>query len=60
MAFFMGTIYSKSMLQDTSFNVILPHDGRRYIWNEPPKTLILLHGLSDSAATWIRTMGYIL
>ena len=54
MAFFMGTIYSKSMLQDTSFNVILPHDGRRYIWNEPPKTLILLHGLSDSAATWIR------
>ena len=54
MAFFMGTIYSKSMLQDTAFNVILPHDGRRYIWTEPPKTLILLHGLSDSAATWIR------
>ena len=54
MAFFMGTIYSRAMLQDTSFNVILPHDGRRYIWKEPPKTLILLHGLSDSAATWIR------
>lgn len=54
MAFFMGTVYSKSLLQDTTFNVILPHDGRRYIWKEDPKTLILLHGLSDSAATWVR------
>lgn len=54
MAFFIGTLYSKSLLQDTSFHVILPQDGRRYIWNEDPKTLILLHGLSDSAGTWVR------
>ena len=54
MAFFMGTVYSKALLQDTSFEVILPQDGRRYIWNDKPKTLILLHGLSDSAATWVR------
>lgn len=54
MAFFMGTLYSKALLQDTSFHVILPQDGRRYIWNENPKTLILLHGLSDSAGTWVR------
>lgn len=54
MAFFTGTIFSKSLLQDTSFAVILPQDGRRYIWSEPPKTLVLLHGLSDSAMTWIR------
>lgn len=54
MAYFMGEIFSKSLLQDTSFHVILPQDGRRYIWKEKPKTLILLHGLSDSAATWVR------
>ncbi|MDO4522804.1 MAG: alpha/beta hydrolase family protein [Eubacteriales bacterium] len=54
MAFFMGTVYSKELLQDTSFHVILPHDGRRYEGKGNPKTLILLHGLSDSAATWVR------
>ena len=54
MAYFMGNLYSKSLLQDTPFHVILPQDGRRYIWNEEPKTLILLHGLSDNAATWVR------
>lgn len=54
MAYFTGTVYSKSLLQDTSFQVILPQDGRRYIWDGMPKTLILLHGLSDSAATWVR------
>ena len=54
MAYFTGTVYSKCLLQDTSFHVILPQDGRRYIWDTPPKTLILLHGLSDSAATWVR------
>lgn len=54
MAFMMGNVYSDAMLVDTQLNVILPQDGRRYIWNEPPKTLILLHGLSDNASTWFR------
>jgi S-formylglutathione hydrolase FrmB len=54
MAFFSGNIYSKSLLVDTQLNVILPQDGRRYIWNGSPKTLILLHGLSDNAAVWYR------
>ncbi len=42
------------MMQDTQLHVILPQDGRRYIWGEKPKTLILLHGLSDNAAAWVR------
>jgi S-formylglutathione hydrolase FrmB len=54
MAFFAGNIYSKSLLVDTQLNVILPQDGRRYIWEGNPKTLILLHGLSDNAAVWHR------
>jgi S-formylglutathione hydrolase FrmB len=54
MAFFIGNIYSKSLLVDTQLNIILPQDGRRYIWRDNPKTLILLHGLSDNAAVWYR------
>lgn len=54
MAYFMGNIYSKSMLMETQLHVILPQDGRRYIWKKTPKTLILLHGLSDNASTWVR------
>ena len=54
MAYFTGNIYAKSLKQDTQLHVILPQDGRRYIWEEKPKTLVLLHGLSDNAATWIR------
>lgn len=54
MAYFSGNIYSEEMLMETQLHVILPQDGRRYIWREKPKTLILLHGLSDNASTWIR------
>lgn len=54
MAYFVGNIYSENMKQDTQLHVILPQDGRRYIWQEKPKTLVLLHGLSDNAATWVR------
>ena len=54
MGFFMGNIYSESLLMETQLYVILPQDGRNYIWNKRPKTLILLHGLSDNASTWIR------
>jgi S-formylglutathione hydrolase FrmB len=62
MAFFSGTIYSASMNMDTGLGVILPHDTRyrrglkelhRGIRvKEKPKTLILLHGLSDNHAAW--------
>jgi S-formylglutathione hydrolase FrmB len=54
MAFFTGNIYSKTLMMDTQLNVILPQDGRRYIWEGNPKTLILLHGLTDNAAVWYR------
>lgn len=54
MAYFAGNIYSESMRQDTQMHIILPQDGRRYIWEQNPKTLVLLHGLSDNASTWIR------
>ncbi len=54
MSYFVGNVYSDMMMQDTQIHVILPQDGRRYIWEEKPKTLILLHGLSDNAATWVR------
>lgn len=54
MAFFTGNVYSKSMLIDTQLNVIIPHDGRDYSAKAKPKTLILLHGLSDNASAWYR------
>jgi S-formylglutathione hydrolase FrmB len=54
MAFLSGNIYSKSLVVDSRISLFLPQDGRRYIWNEKPKTLILLHGLSDDASVWSR------
>ncbi|MFP3154685.1 esterase family protein [Lachnospiraceae bacterium ZAX-1] len=54
MSYFVGNMYSDTLKQDTQVHVILPQDGRRYIWNENPKTLVLLHGLSDNASTWVR------
>ncbi|MHC6201634.1 alpha/beta hydrolase [Breznakiellaceae bacterium SP9] len=54
MAFLSGNIYSKSLVMDTRIELFLPQDGRRYIWKERPKTLFLLHGLSDDASVWGR------
>ncbi len=54
MAYFSGNIYSDAMLVETQLHVILPQDGRNYTGNRKPKTLILLHGLSDNASTWMR------
>lgn len=54
MAYFVGNIYSDCLKQDTQLHVILPQDGREYACMEKPKLLILLHGLSDNAATWVR------
>lgn len=54
MAFFTGNVYSRSMLLDTQLNIIVPQDGRNYSASCPPKTVILLHGLSDNASAWYR------
>ena len=63
MGFYTGTVYSKSLNMDTNIGVILPHDSRKHlsiedlhpgiIPSEKPKTLILLHGLSDNWAAWM-------
>ncbi len=54
MAMFTGNIYSKALLMDTQLSVIVPHDGRFYEGQGNPKTLILLHGLSDNSSVWYR------
>jgi S-formylglutathione hydrolase FrmB len=54
MAFLSGNIYSKSLIMDTHINLFLPQDGRGYCREENPKTLLLLHGLSDDASAWSR------
>ena len=54
MAYFVGNIYSDCLKQDTQLQVIIPQDEREYACKEDPKLLILLHGLSDNAATWVR------
>ena len=63
MAFFEGTIYSKVLHMDTQLGVILPQDSRPHqegaLLNglkpkRVPKTIILLHGLTDSASVWWR------
>lgn len=63
MSFFTGTIYSFSMNMDTSVGVILPQDSRKHRGvdefhagispRKTPKTLILLHGLSDNYSVWL-------
>ncbi len=62
MAIFNGTIYSKTLNMDTCLTVVLPQDSRKYrgvepyrdgvVASEKPKTLILLHGLSDNHNAW--------
>ena len=63
MSFFEGTIYSKTLHMDTQLGVILPQDSRPHhegaLLNglkpkSKPKTIILLHGLTDSASVWWR------
>ncbi|MCI8662203.1 MAG: esterase family protein [Hungatella sp.] len=63
MSFFEGTIYSKTLHMDTQLGVILPQDSRPHVEmalaegltpRQVPRTLILLHGLTDSASVWWR------
>jgi S-formylglutathione hydrolase FrmB len=65
MSLFTGTIFSDALHMDTSVGVILPQDSRCHrhpgvlgVLHEGikprarPKTLILLHGLSDNYSVW--------
>jgi S-formylglutathione hydrolase FrmB len=54
MAFFQGNIYSKAIGMETQLYASMPQDGRRYCAEGLPKTLILLHGISDNASGWAR------
>ena len=62
MAILNGVVYSKALNMDTTVYVILPHDTRPHLGidkmydgitaSEHPKTLILLHGLTDNCGAW--------
>lgn len=56
MAYFQGTIRSKTLAMDTSLNIIIPYDyyGTDGSVNQCDKTLILLHGLKQNASAWPR------
>jgi S-formylglutathione hydrolase FrmB len=66
MSFFSGTIFSGALHMDTCLGVILPQDSRCHRYpgvlgvlregikpRKTPRTLILLHGLSDNHAAWL-------
>ena len=55
MAVFCGTIRSRSLMMDTTVNVIVPYENF-YIAPKaaPGKTVILLHGLKQNADAWPR------
>lgn len=62
MSQFRGVIYSQSLCMDTGLGVILPQDSRYHrgldsladgvTASAKPKTLILLHGLTDNWEVW--------
>jgi S-formylglutathione hydrolase FrmB len=54
MALFQGNVFSHELMMETQLYISLPQDGRYYQKAPPPKTLILLHGISDNASGWIR------
>lgn len=54
MAFFVGNVFSRSLMMETQLSVSLPKDGRQYVERGATKTLVLLHGISDNASGWAR------
>ena len=71
MGFFTGSVFSETLNMDTTIGVILPHDCRFHRGMESmtdgrtprrrPRTLILLHGLTDNWSAWgyrTRIMSY--
>lgn len=55
MAIFRGTIRSKTLMMDTTVNVILPYE-QHYMQSKAPRnrTVLLLHGLKQNADAWTR------
>ena len=63
MAHFLGTVFSEVLNMDVEISAILPQDSRQYrglnplaegvAAREKPRTLILLHGLTDSCTAWV-------
>jgi S-formylglutathione hydrolase FrmB len=54
MALLECNIFSHELMMNTCLNVVLPQDTHNYRKGPPPKTLMLLHGISDNAAGWLR------
>ncbi len=56
MGIFKGTIYSSSLKMNTSLNIILPDHSNDVdpLYDDEPKVLYLLHGLSGNEDEWIR------
>lgn len=62
MGYLTGTVFSESLNMDTDIGVILPHDSRYHRGFDTlaggrkprarPKTLLLLHGLTDNHNAW--------
>lgn len=62
MSFFTGAIFSEMLNMDTTISAIIPHDSRHHrgigdlpegvVIREKPRTLILLHGLTDNWVAW--------
>ena len=55
MAIFRGTIRSKTLMMDTSVNIVVPYE-QHYAATKARefKTVILLHGLKQNADAWPR------
>ena len=55
MSFFSGSVFSESLHMQTTIGVILPQDCQSYRQRrgaKKPRTLILLHGLTDNWSAW--------
>lgn len=54
MAYFSGTIKSKSLDMDTNLHVLLPYDTPSEQMKTPAKVLYLLHGQGSNSSSWMR------
>jgi S-formylglutathione hydrolase FrmB len=55
MAYFRGNVYSYELGKMTPLEIYLPYDDkRRFLVDDPQKTLVLLHGLGGNNSYWNR------